>query len=145
MIGEALTTRRKSTLNLRLEFLWAGLDRIDTGTRQGQDETSAIQPRNLRTLSLIDLAAAVPMDRCGKPQFARKLLGRRRGRHNFRWQLDCDRGQREPSPQGYSNQKLFSGGTTLSYSFGCVVFRGFKHTLVVPAPTRKGYGCGTLN
>ena len=100
MIGEALTTRRKSTLNLRLEFLWAGLDRIDTGTRQGQDETSSIQPRNLCTLSLRDLTAAVPVDRRGKPQVARKLLGRRRGGHNFRWQLDCDRGQRELSPSG---------------------------------------------
>jgi hypothetical protein len=98
MIGEALTTRRKSTLSLRLEFLWAGLDRIDTGTRQGQDETSSIQPRNLRALSLSDLTAAVPVNCRRKPQFARKLLGRRRGRHNFRWQLDCDRRHHDLPP-----------------------------------------------
>jgi hypothetical protein len=121
------------------------LDRAHPGTTQSQDEASSIQPSDLCSFALRYLTAAVPVDRRRKAQFVRKLLRRRRVRHNFRWQLDCDRGQREPSPQGYSNQKLFSGGTTLSYSFGCVVFRGFKHTLVVPAPTRKGYGCGTLN
>jgi hypothetical protein len=63
MIGEALTTRRKPILNLRLEFLGAVLDRIHTGIGQGLDESSSIQPRYLCTFSLRDLTTAVPVDR----------------------------------------------------------------------------------
>src|ERR1700733_15965268 len=91
MIGEALTTRRKSTLDLRLEFLDADLDRIHARTGQGHDETSSIQPGSLRTFSLRDLTTVVPVDRGCEAQFASKFLGGGRGRHNFRRQLDCNR------------------------------------------------------
>jgi hypothetical protein len=63
MIGEALTTRLKLTLHIRLQFLGADLDCIDTGTTKGQDEIPSIHPRDLRPPALRDQATTVPMDR----------------------------------------------------------------------------------
>ena len=98
MIGEALTMRRKLTLNLRLEFFGADLDRIHPGTAEGQDETPSIQSRDLCPFALRDLTTAVPVDRRREAQVLSKLLGRRRVRHDVRWQLNRDRGHRESLP-----------------------------------------------
>jgi hypothetical protein len=67
MIGEALTTRLKLTLDFRLEFLSAHLDGIHPGTAQGEEETPSIHPRDLRPFALRDLALAVPVDRRRQP------------------------------------------------------------------------------
>ena len=98
MIGEALTTRLKLTLDLHSEFLGINLDGIHTGPAEGKDEAASIQPSDLGPFALRDQAAAVPVNRRRQPQLACELLGRRRGRHKVVWQLDRDRRHRESLP-----------------------------------------------
>jgi len=98
MIGEALTTRLKLTLDLHSEFLGINLDGIHTGPAEGKDEAASIQPRDLGPFALRDQATAVPVNRRRQPQLACELLGRRRGRHKVVWQLDRDRRHRENLP-----------------------------------------------
>ena len=90
MIGEALTTRLKLTFHLRLQFLRADLDYIDTGTAKGQDETSSIHPRDLRPPALRDQATTVAVDRRRHAQLAGELIRRRRRSHDILRQLDRD-------------------------------------------------------
>jgi hypothetical protein len=111
-IGDALTTRLKLTLDLRLEFLSAHLDGVHASTAQGEDEAPSIPPSDLRPFALRDLAPAVPVDRRRQPQLACKLLRRARGRHNLVRQLDRDRRHREPPLSNDSNPIPFSQATS---------------------------------
>jgi hypothetical protein len=90
--------QRALTLNLRTEFFGADLNRIHSGTSEGQDETPPIQSCDLRPFALRDLTPAIPVDRRSEAQILSKLLGRRRVGHDACWQFNRDRGQRESLP-----------------------------------------------